>query len=151
LRRLRRAKPSSPQRARRPVMVLGERKLLSKFAILRSGSRSFLALSNNLLGWKGRAIVSHPPFSIQVIVDAVESIESRGSVSEAVDSVSIGPSVSKPLGTSQVRKGSRSGGIVGEGAAEGGLQTPTSTSVPRPATPAERQALATRTPRPREK
>jgi hypothetical protein len=128
-------------------MALGESKLLSESAILRPESQSFLALSNNLLGWKGRAIVSHPPFSNQLIVEGVESIERRGSVSEAVDSMSIGPSVSKPLGTPQVRKGGRSGGIAGEG----GLQTPTSTSVPRLPTPAERRALATRTPRTREK
>jgi hypothetical protein len=150
-RRLRRANPSSPQRVKRPVMALGESKLLSESAILRPELRSFLALSNNLLGWQGRAIVSHPPFSIQLIVEGVDSIESRGSVSEVVDSVSIGPSVSKPPGTPQGQKGCRSGGIAGEAAAEGGLQTPTSTSVPRPATPAERKALATRTPRTREK
>jgi hypothetical protein len=72
-------------------MVLGESKQLSESAILRTEWRSFLALSNNLLGWKGSAVASHPPFSIQLIVDAVESIESPGSVSETADSVSIGP------------------------------------------------------------
>jgi hypothetical protein len=86
-----------------------------------------------------------------LIVEAIESSELPRSVSEAADSVSIGPSVSKPPGTPQARKGCRSGGIAGEAAAEGGLQTATSTSVPHPATPAERQALATRTPRTREK
>jgi hypothetical protein len=70
-------------------------------AILRPESRSFLALSNNLLGGKGGAIVSHPKFSIQLIVEGVELIESRGAVSEAVGSVSIGPSVSEPPGTLQ--------------------------------------------------
>jgi hypothetical protein len=68
--------------------------------------------------------VSHPPFSIQWIVEAVESIEPRGSVSKAVDSVSIGPSVLKPLGTPQVRKGCRSRGIDGEAAAEGRAADP---------------------------
>jgi hypothetical protein len=86
-----------------------------------------------------------------LIVEAVESIESPGSISEAVDSVSIGPSVSKPLGTLQVRRAVDPGESPGKLRPREGLQTPTSTSVPRPATPAERQALATRTPRTREK
>jgi hypothetical protein len=49
----------------------------------------------------------------------VEAVESRESVSEAVDSVSIGPSVSKPPG-----KGCRSGRIAGEAAAEGRAADP---------------------------
>jgi hypothetical protein len=105
-------------------MVLLESKLLSESAILRPESRSFFALSNNLWTWKGRAIVSHPGFSMQLIVEAVESTESRGSVSEAVDSVFIGPSVSKLPRTPQVRKGCRSGGIAGEAAAEGRAPDP---------------------------
>jgi hypothetical protein len=42
-------------------------------------------------------------------------------------------------------------GIAGEAAAEGGLQTPTSTSGPRPETPAEIEAIATAIPRALEK
>jgi hypothetical protein len=38
-------------------------------------------------------------------IEAVESIESPGSVSEGVDSVSIGPSVLKLPGTPQARNG----------------------------------------------